>query len=183
MTTTTRAVTDRPALSPTPTVSLETEQRVRQFLHFESRLLDERMFTQWVDLFTDDATYEMPVRVNREDGADALSKSRAFDDTKQTLTIRIERLHTEFAWSEQPPSRVRHFVSNVMIAPGPAADEFDVVSNVLVYRSRGDSVDYDLLSLQRIDRLRETVHGLRILRRVVALDQTTVGAHNLSMFF
>ncbi|MDX3233914.1 3-phenylpropionate/cinnamic acid dioxygenase subunit beta [Streptomyces sp. ME19-01-6] len=171
------------AMGPEPAVPADTERRVRHFLHYESWLLDERRFRDWVDLFTEDARYELPVRVNREEGQEAFSRSRAFDDNKQTLEIRVERLHTEFAWSEQPPSRVRHYVANVMVAPGRASDEFHVVSNELVFRSRGDSVAYDLLSAQRVDCLRDSPNGLRISRRLVMLDQTTLGAHNLSMFF
>lgn len=171
------------AMGPEPAVPADTERRVRHFLHYESRLLDERRYRDWVDLFTDDASYELPVRVNREEGQESFSRSRAFDDTKQTLQIRVERLHTEFAWSEQPPSRVRHYVTNVMVAPGSGDDELDVVSNELVFRTRGDSVAYDLLSAQRVDCLRDGPSGLRISRRLVMLDQTTLGAHNLSMFF
>src|SRR5689334_8324515 len=100
-------------LSPVPLVPVEADQRVRHFLHFESQLLDERRFLEWVNLFTDDAIYELPVRVNREDGAEGISRSKAFNDNKRTLTIRVERLRTEFAWSEQPPSRVRHYITNV----------------------------------------------------------------------
>jgi 3-phenylpropionate/cinnamic acid dioxygenase small subunit len=170
-------------LSPEPLVPVEVEQRVRHFLHFESRLLDERRFLEWVNLFTDDAIYELPVRVNREDGAEGISRSKAFNDNKRTLTIRVERLQTEFAWSEQPPSRVRHYITNVMVAPAAEEDEFDAFSNELVYRSRGSSVDYDLLSAQRTDRLRVQDGRLRIAHRRVVLDQTALGAHNLSMFF
>jgi 3-phenylpropionate/cinnamic acid dioxygenase small subunit len=175
--------TAKPAMDPTPQVSVEVEQQVRHFLHYESRLLDERMFQQWVELFTEDATYELPVRVNREEGAEQFSRSMAFNDSKRTLTIRVERLQTEFAWSEQPPSRVRHYVTNIMVGPASNADEYDVVSNELVYRSRGAAVGYDLLSAQRFDRLRVEAGRLRIAHRRVALDQSTLGAHNLSMFF
>ncbi|MFI7643625.1 aromatic-ring-hydroxylating dioxygenase subunit beta [Nonomuraea sp. NPDC049400] len=183
MTTIDDDVRSLPAMGPEPTVSAEDERRVRHFLSYEARLLDERRFQDWVELFTDDATYEIPVRVNREEGQASFSRSRAFDDTKDTLRIRIDRLHTEFAWSEQPPSRVRHYITNMMIAPGAAADEFDVVTNELVYRSRGDSVAFDLISAQRTDCLRDGPRGLRIARRVIEMDQTTLGAHNLSMFF
>ncbi|MGW3943685.1 aromatic-ring-hydroxylating dioxygenase subunit beta [Streptomyces phaeochromogenes] len=168
---------------PTPLVSAEDDHRIRHFLYYESRLLDDRRFSEWVELFAEGATYEVPVRVNREEGADAFSRSKAFDDNKATLTIRVERLSTEFAWAEQPPSRVRHYIGNVMIAPAAEAREFEVVSNELVYRSRGYATEYDLFSVQRADVLRDEAEGLRIVSRVVLMDQTTIGAHNLSLFF
>ena len=37
-------------------------REVEQFLYREARLLDERCFHAWLDLFTDDVRYWMPVR-------------------------------------------------------------------------------------------------------------------------
>lgn len=38
---------------------------VEEFLYREARLLDERRFDEWLDLFTDDARYWMGARGNR----------------------------------------------------------------------------------------------------------------------
>ena len=165
------------------TVDAETYHRICQFLYRESRLLDNREFERWADLFTDDSRYIIPVRLNRDGGADWESKSRSFDDTKQTLKIRVDRLGTEYAWSEQPPSRVRHYITNVEVERTDVENEVVARSNELIYRSRGDSTENDLLSAQRVDTLRETSTGWRIAHRWVALDQCTLSAHNLSMFF
>ncbi|MBY3793755.1 hypothetical protein HQP42_15315 [Rhodococcus fascians] len=58
-----------------------------------------------------------------------------------------------------------------------------MLANELIYRSRGNSTNIDLLSAQRKDTLRMTPGGWRIARRWTALDQSTLSAHNLSMFF
>src|ERR1700733_1200985 len=120
-------------------VSREDKESIRDFLYLESMALDERRFRDWLGLFAQDARYEMPVRVTREKLAEwELSPvSRIFDDTKQTLEVRVRRLETDFAWSEQPPSRTRHFVTNVLVEATETAGEFRALSNCLVYRSRG----------------------------------------------
>ncbi len=43
----------------------EVIRAVEQFLYREARLLDERRFHDWLDLFTDDLRYWMPVRTSR----------------------------------------------------------------------------------------------------------------------
>jgi hypothetical protein len=43
----------------------ETIREVEQFLYREARLLDERRFHEWLELFTDDVHYRMTGRRNR----------------------------------------------------------------------------------------------------------------------
>ena len=45
-------------------MSHELWHEVERFLAMETRLLDEQKFEDWLDLFTDDAVYRMPVRMN-----------------------------------------------------------------------------------------------------------------------
>ena len=94
--------------------------QVEQFLYREARLLDDRQFHQWLELFTDDVRYWMPMRSNRYpvsskaisilDGSryedDGLSKEgelAILDETKDSLERRIARLDTGMAWAEDPP--------------------------------------------------------------------------------
>ncbi len=176
-------MTFAPADSLGALIPLETHYQIEQFLYRESRLLDERRFDEWIELFTDDCRYVMPVRLNREDGAAWESHSKSFDDTRQTLAIRVRRLSTEYAWAEQPPSRVRHFITNLITETTQDPAELTARSNELVYRSRGDSTEVNIISAQRVDRLRRTDAGWRIAHRWIALDQSTLSTHNLSMFF
>jgi 3-phenylpropionate/cinnamic acid dioxygenase small subunit len=165
-------------------VDLDTRLSIAEFLYREALALDERRFRDWLDFFAEDARYEMPLRVTREKSAEwELSPhARIFDDTKQTLEIRVRRLETDFAWAEQPPSRTRHHVTNVLVDALDVPDEFLVRSNGLVYRSRGDLAEWDLFSVQRRDRVRRDGDGWLIVHRWMALDQSTVNAHNLSIF-
>lgn len=169
---------------PAPHVDVETRLSLQDFLYREAAALDERRFRDWLDMFAEDGRYEVPVRVTREKLAEwELSpRSRIFDDNKQTLTIRVRRLETDFAWAEQPPSRTRHYVTNILVEAAEESGVYLVRSNCLVYRSRGESGVADLFSAQRRDLVRRTGQGWRFVHRWAALDQSTIAAHNLSIF-
>lgn len=157
---------------------------IRDFIYLEALALDERRFRDWLDAFADDARYEVPVRVTREKGAEwELSpNSRIFDDNKRTLDFRVERLETEFAWSEQPPSRTRHYITNVLVTRTDQQDEYRVLSNCLVYRSRGDDQQPSIFSVQRRDVVRKAGDSWKIVHRWAAIDQSLINAHNMSIF-
>src|SRR5262245_32801888 len=113
----------------------EVIREVEQFLYREARLLDERRLHAWVELFTEDVRYWMPMRSKRFpaeskaigllDQAKAAEAERAqqedlalLAETKATLQARIARLATGMAWAEAPPSRTRHIISNIEVEQG-----------------------------------------------------------------
>ncbi|MBB4931140.1 3-phenylpropionate/cinnamic acid dioxygenase small subunit [Lipingzhangella halophila] len=156
---------------------------VTDFLYREALALDERRYRDWLDHLADDARYVVPLRVTREGQADweVSPTSRIFDDDKRTLTLRVERLETDFAWAEQPPSRTRHYVTNIVADPGERADELLVSSNCLIYRSRGDSIEPNFYSIARKDTIRRVDGGLLLARRYAVIDQSVINGHNLSI--
>jgi len=76
----------------------------------------------------------MPTRYNApqargRQGILGAGRSGIFDEDKGSIAMRIRRLNTGMAWAEDPPSRTRHMVSNVVIRPiaNPiASDEYEV---------------------------------------------------------
>lgn len=167
-----------------PKVDRDTVFDITDFLYREALALDERRFRDWLAVLTDDIRYEVPVRVTREGLAEwELSPtSRIFDDTRETLEVRVRRLETDFAWAEQPPSRTRHYVTNVVVDGTEQQDEYLASSNCFIYRSRGDNPTPSLYSLFRKDTVRRTADGWRLARRWAALDQSLINAHNMSIF-
>jgi 3-phenylpropionate/cinnamic acid dioxygenase small subunit len=165
-------------------VDRETVADIQDFLYREALAIDERRFRDWLLFFADDATYVVPVRVSREGLAEwELSPvSRIFDDNKQTLEIRVKRLETDFAWSEQPPSRTRHNVSNIIVEKTDVDNEYLVSSNSFIYRSRSVDANPSFYSLARKDTVRRVADGWEIARRWAAFDQTMINANNLSIF-
>jgi ethylbenzene dioxygenase subunit beta len=162
---------------------------ITEFLYREAELLDEGRHREWLGLLTADIRYQVPIRVAKERGAaDTAITGIAtdmfhLDEDRDSLELRVDRLETGFAWAEEPPSRIRHFVANVRAEPvAGSADEVAVRSNVLIYRSRWDRAEHDLLSGERHDVLRRVDGGWRLARRRVLLDNTTLPTLNLSFF-
>ena len=176
----------------------EVIREVEQFLYREARLLDERRFREWLELFTDDVRYWMGARSNRyprsskaisilspnryvEDDHTRDDELSIFDESKETLSGRVARLETGMAWAEDPPSRTRHLITNIEVA-GDAGAELTVHSNFMVYRSRAET-EQDFYVGARQDLLRRVDGALRIARRKLTLDQNVLSAKNVSIFF
>jgi 3-phenylpropionate/cinnamic acid dioxygenase small subunit len=154
------------------------------FLYFEANLLDSYRFDDWVTLFTDDIRYDMPVRTtqNRKNGA-GFQEVGFFEDNLLSLQTRVKRLGTDAAWAETPPSRTRHFVSNVIVTPGSSPSEFAVQSSFMITRTRSDR-DYQIFTGQREDVLRRVgIADFKIARRRILVDQTVITGTNLSILF
>ena len=174
-------------------------REVEQFLYREARLLDERRFHEWLELFTDDVRYWMPGRSNRypktskaivildpdrynEEELSREDELAILDETKETLGRRIARLDTGMAWAEDPPSRTRHMLSNIEVEPGDTATEIKAYANFMVYRSRSET-EQDFYVGARQDVLRHVDGAWKIARRKIILDQTVLLAKNVSIFF
>lgn len=162
---------------------MSVREAIEDVLFEEAALLDAGAFDAWLGLLAADVTYRMPVRMTRERGQapDASDEMQHFWEDRATLQLRVDRLRTEFAWAEDPPSRTRHFVSNIRVRPAGRAGEFDVSSYLLVYRSRGD-LPADLISAERRDVWRETDAGWRLAARRILIDQATLATKNLGIF-
>ena len=157
---------------------------ITDWLTREAELLDDGRFHEWLELLTEDVTYQMPVRLTRErgDSPDASFGNQNFLDDRTTLELRIRRLDTDFAWAEDPPSRTRRFVTNVRVdSSDDGADEVRVRSYLLLYRNRGDESAADLLSAERTDVLRRAGSTWQLRSRLIRLDQATVGTKNLAL--
>lgn len=160
-------------------------REVEQFLYAEARLLDERQYEAWLELFTPDARYWVPTVATRmrDDGGEIADKRSLahFDDSKRTLTLRIKRLLSGFAYAEDPPSRTVRIVSNVQIDPGDV-NGVTARSNLVLYRTRLETTT-DILAARRTDVLRRAEAGWTIAQRTVVLAANVIPANNLSVFF
>ena len=157
-----------------------------QFLVEEAALLDAADYAGWLDLLCEDIRYVMPVRVTTARGAgfDSLADMGHFDEDMYALRKRVQRLATDHAWTEDPPSRTRHFVTNVRTFADAGEDlrVFRVESALLLFRSRGDTREADLISAGRTDLLRATPEGLRLARREITVDESVLRTQNLAVF-
>lgn len=159
---------------------------VERFYTDEAALLDAHRYETWVQLFSEDTHYFMPIRrtrLRRELGKEFTKPGEIafFDETKQTLLGRVAKIASGTAWAEDPPSRTRHFVSNVRIA-ADRDEELDVESNFILYRTRLKSEETTWIG-SRHDVLRRHEGSFLIARRHILLEQTVLLSQNLSNFF
>ncbi len=171
-------------------ISLEELHAVEQFLYREARMLDDRLYTEWLGLLADDCTYIVPTRDNVQAVRgkppvtidDELAAVCYFEDDKLTLMAKALRLGTGTSWGENPPSRTRRLVSNVEVERGDAPGELRVYSNVLLHRSRRTDEVSQFVG-QRRDVLRQTDKGLLLAKRVVVLDMNICDSSHMGNFF
>ena len=117
-----------------------TRQDLIDFVVREARLLDEKRYEEWNALFTDDAFYWVPLVPDQVDGIN--HTSHLYED-KLLRDLRIERLKSPRAFSQQPASRCHHLLQT------PTVEEFDADAHRFVVRtefhyteSQGDELQF-----------------------------------------
>jgi len=85
---------------------------LEQFLFREARLLDERRWREWLDLFTPDGMYWVPLERGQTDPVNRVS---LFYENAMMRSVRARRLDERNAWSQQPFAQTQHLVGNVEI--------------------------------------------------------------------
>lgn len=154
----------------------------QNFLAREAKLLDERRFDEWFEMLDDEIVYHVPIREARQDFVDEhASGGYRIKDNKALLKIRIDRLKSGFAWAETPPSRTTRVVGSVMAEPGEHGN-IQVESAMLMYRQRGHDAVGELIPVRRIDVLRLTADGPRLLRRDAYIAEVVLSTSNLGVF-
>jgi 3-phenylpropionate/cinnamic acid dioxygenase small subunit len=171
------------AVTVTPRQALWLE--LMQFYIREAWLLDERKLGEWLDLFTDDVLYFMPRRKNvRRREADRevtrLGDLALIEDDKRYLQMRVARLESGMAWAEDPPSRTRHLIGNLVVEP-QANGEVQAKTAFLVYRSHLET-DQQLFAGSREDVLRQVDGAWKVARRTIVLDANVLLDKNLTIF-
>jgi len=163
--------------------------QAHQFLVDEAYLLDAQQYEAWLDTLTDDVRYVMPVRVTTARGAGFdTTPGRGpgmahFDEDKYSLRQRVARFATEHAWTEDPPSRLRHFITNVRTFACDHDDAHLIVESAeLLFRSRGDVNEGALMSCGRQDLLRWCDDRLMLARRNIVADESVLRMQNLAVF-
>ncbi|MGV7961130.1 3-phenylpropionate/cinnamic acid dioxygenase subunit beta [Photorhabdus tasmaniensis] len=169
-------------------VSLELHYEISQFLYYEIALLDDWKFRDWLELLSEDLSYTMRTIVNAQtrDRRKSIQPPTTwlFNDNKFQLERRIARLETGMAWAEEPPSRTRHLLTNLVITETDLPDQFHVQSNYLLYRSQKEK-DEAFYVGKRLDCVRRNLNtgSWLVCRREITLDQAVLTFHNLSVLF
>lgn len=102
-------------------IEIPTDADLVQFVYREARLLDEHRFEDWLDLFTADGRYWMPLEWGQTDRKLTAS---LLDEDLLLLRVRVERLKGNRTFSQKPKSRCHHVLQM------PAVDTRDTAGNV-----------------------------------------------------
>ncbi len=103
-----------------------------QFLYHEARLLDTQRYEEWLALFTDDATYWVPLEQSQKDPYET---SSIIHDDRTLLELRVKQLRHPRAHARQPLARTVHQVGNV-VELGRANGELRIGSTLTVVEFR-----------------------------------------------
>ena len=106
---------------------------VEQLLYHEARLLDTGQLEAWLELFTDDATYWLPLE---RDQKDPLETSSIIHDDRTLLALRVKQARHPRAHARLPLARTVHQVGTVVVEE--ANDEVRVSSTLQVVEFRNE---------------------------------------------
>ena len=173
-------------VSSTVMESIVLKHEIEELYFREAELLDNRHFEEWLDLFTDDARYWMPLHRNVKAGEWERERTREtvdvswIDDDKQTLMQRVKQIRSGIHWAEEPVSRLTHMITNVRVVD-VTDDGVKTTCRFLVYRNRVET-ETDILIGKREDTLRRVNGNWMVARRVILLDQNVLLPKNLTFF-
>lgn len=144
-----------------------TRLEVEQFLFREAALIDAWKLDDWLALFDENATYEIPA----PDAADPENVSPAtayfvIADNYERLAYRVKRIQMAGAHAESPRSKVKHIYSNVVIEHDSGEDVCARV-NFVVFRTKRGTATFFGHSLYD---LRRGPDGLKIKRKRAIFD-------------
>jgi len=115
---------------------VDTQRAVEQFLYRQSEILDTRQWQSFIDLFTDDGVYWVPITQEQTEWEGSPS---IFAEDKMMMEVRMRRVLHPQAWSQSPMWATNHLVSNVVIER-ETASEVQVRSRFHLMELRRDTV-------------------------------------------
>ena len=181
----------KPEAAPSPkservAVGSALYNRIVEYLYEEAALLDQLRLQEWAARLAPDLIYTAPLRETRpmdQQSSSVVRTVQHFHDDWRSIMGRIMRLTgTKSAWAEDPPSRTRRLVTNVLVSKTAKPDELSVTSYLLVTRSRFNFSEFDLISAERRDVLRQDGDSFKLARREIIVDQAVLGTPNFAIF-
>ncbi|AIO32429.1 ring hydroxylating beta subunit [Burkholderia cenocepacia] len=179
-----------PQLDPTriPTyprtyASADLQHQIEQFLYLEAELLDDRKFTEWLELLSPEIHYVLSLDEHGDNNAPSIpGQITGYDDDKTSLERRVSTLATA---NDAGSSSVttRRTISNVRIKPGDTDGIYKIRSNFILLRSR-TGLQQDVVSGTRFDLVQRASSevGFEIVRRWIFLDKTQLLANDIDVF-
>lgn len=159
-----------------------TDQDIIEFVYSEARILDALQFEDWLDLFTEDCHYWMPLAYAQEDPR---LHTSLMDEDKLLLRVRVERLKGQRTFSQQPRSRCHHLLQRPEIDTThpwhqPEQGQYVVRTAFHYTEVRGD--EQNIYAGWVTHELRVEESRLRIRRKRVDLLNRESALSNIQLF-
>jgi 3-phenylpropionate/cinnamic acid dioxygenase small subunit len=150
---------------------------IEQFLYHEARLLDTQQLEAWLDLFTDDAVYWVPLERDQKDAAET---SSIIHDDHTLLGLRVQQARHPRAHARLPLARTVHQVSNIVVLE-ESGEMLRVASTLglIEWRQEKQRVWGALVEHQ----LRRANGGFRIARKRVDLVNSEAELDGIAILF
>jgi len=107
---------------------------IGQFLYHEAHLLDTQRLEEWLALFTEDATYWIPLEQGQ---SDPLETSSIIHDDRTLLELRVRQARHPRAHARRPLARTVHQVGNVRLLE-ESGGELRVASTLILVEFRAE---------------------------------------------
>jgi 3-phenylpropionate/cinnamic acid dioxygenase small subunit len=91
-------------------------EQVEQFLFKEATLADAHAYEDWLALWADDGVYWIPCN---DDDTNPETHVALIYEKRSQLEDRIRRLSGDFAYTQQPKSRISRVIANIRTENGP----------------------------------------------------------------
>jgi len=142
---------------------VELRAEVEELLFREAALLDRGRLDEWLELYTDDGTYWIPLQA---DQSDPLTTSSIVYDDRRLMEARVRQFQHPRAHARVPAPRTVHQVGNVRVLEAEGRETRVGSTLVLVeYRRERQRVWGAVVE----HRLRRTAEGLRIAAKRIDL--------------
>lgn len=169
--------------APTGAATLRRDE-AEDFLYHECRLLDTLQLEEWLELFTDDGIYWLPI-VEGEPADAASTISIVYDDAERRGERVFRTLHTPVL-DQNPRSRTMHMVGNVEVAGADDRGDTRVLCNQVIAELRpGGPLQVGLNQTRLLAahceyRLRQGPGGWRISLKKMLLLNSDQPLYNLT---
>jgi 3-phenylpropionate/cinnamic acid dioxygenase small subunit len=138
-------------------------EQISDLLYREARLLDTGALDDWLALYTEDATYWVPLDAGQTDPHTGVS--HIFDD-RPLMEVRVRQFDHPRAHARIPRPRTVHQIGNVQILDDDGR-EIRVASTLVMHEYRNDRERIWAALVEH--RARRTAAGLRIAAKRVDL--------------
>jgi 3-phenylpropionate/cinnamic acid dioxygenase small subunit len=149
---------------------------VEQFLYHEARLLDTQRYEEWLELFTADATYWVPLK---KDQSDPLETSSIIHDDRTLLELRVKQARHPRAHARLPLARTVHQIGNVVVEEGKDGIRVNSTLTLVEFRNEKQRLYGALVE----HRLRKANGGFRIAHKRVDLVNSEGELDGIAILF